>query len=1170
MTRDDTDLDPPSDANSRQRSDSTIPTAPIPDDTPPLDLDRLAVMLAAFESRTFSSNEAPERSSRPKGDSTEFLFELRECLRLALGSWPRPGDGPRRIGRFEVLEERGRGGFGIVYRAFDPVLRRFVALKVPRIEGLALPELRRRFLREARAAGALEHPNIVPVFEAGEDGPLCYLAAAFVDGPTLSSWLHTRISLVPPADAAALVAIMSDAVHHAHTRGVLHRDLKPSNVLLQGVAPGDDLRPARPVPRLTDFGLAKLLEDAGEESRSGVPMGSPSYMSPEQAAGRRREIGPLADVYGLGAIFYEILTGRPPLRGESPMETIALVLSEQPVPPRALRPGIPRELETICLTCLHKDPSRRYPSAEALAADLRRWLAGDPIQAQPIPIGERLGRWARRRPARVGVILLLGILGAISAGYLLARDSWLASHREELEAIASREREQRAEAERQAELAERRLDASRLKQADQALSLGEIERALDILDDLKPLPSGPDFTRGFLRSRAAAEMVPLRGHHRSVIQLAVAPGSGAIASVDLDERLLLHPAGNTAAPLTLTGVVEGATYPEFSPDSRFLAAFETDGSGDDHRLGLTVWDARSGRTIVQFRPEEAEGVPRWFGFPGDRLLAGSWVGEAGEATVLVWSLAAPASAPRSSPMATIRIPAGGQVACGGRWLAIASPGRLVLVDPRSGEVVRELPDAPAVPIGLALSPDGRSIAVCHEGGLFELRDSESGAVLGRTSIADPLSPPCFSPRGKWAGLIDRAGTVALLGRDGEGPHTFSAATDDTRKARMAFSPEEDRIALNVWSKAGDQEATTVRRIGDGEILATYLGRPQPLSSLAFAPDGRHVVLAGGPTLYCWRLDPPEDPPEPAGHLDEAWSAAFSPNGRYLATGSDDTDEPQTLKLWEVQTGRLVLGWKAHPATVSALAFRPDGGALASAGLEAREHLRLWEPETGTLIAELIGHTDRVRTVAFSPDGRLLASSGSDRTVRLWDGADGSPLDVLSGPTETVRQVAFSPDGRSLACCDNGGEVWMWDLATRVGRVVLSRSDTYTSLAFSPDGLLLAVADEGGSVTLLDGTTLTILSTLRVDDGRILSLAFSPDSRALAIAGESRAVRVWDPVACLEVLSLDELGSQVNDLAFSPDGRILVSCSHDGAVRFWRSPLVEAQDSLAGMRRPASQ
>jgi hypothetical protein len=353
-----------------------------------------------------------------------------------------PAPAPRllqRLGRFEIRAEVGRGRFGVVFRAYDPRLGREVALKVPRTDTLFTPELRARFQTEARAAAGLDHPNLVPVYEAGEEDGVCYIASAYCPGITLAAWLKQRSEPVPFREAAQLIVTLAEAVDHAHRHGVLHRDLKPANILLtrKSQTPNPKPQQAEKVPgcdlgfeiwhfepKVTDFGLAKLLDgaagaDTGPETQSGAILGTPHYMAPEQAEGQSKGVGPAADVYALGCILYELLTGRTPFQGGSTLDMLLLVRTREPVPPGRLRPRLPRDLETICLLCLRKEPSQRYASARALADDLRRFLAGQPIQARFRGKGPRLGRGLRRHPilAAAGTLAVaVGLLTVVTGG----------------------------------------------------------------------------------------------------------------------------------------------------------------------------------------------------------------------------------------------------------------------------------------------------------------------------------------------------------------------------------------------------------------------------------------------------------------------------------------------------------------------------------------------------------------------------------------------------------------------------------------------------------------------------------------------------------------------------------------------------------------------------------
>ena len=317
-----------------------------------------------------------------------------------------------RISGYEVQAILGHGGMGVVYRARHLRLDRAVALKMLLAGPYARPEDRERFQREARAVAALHHPNIVQVYDVGEVDGRPYFTMELVEGANLAD--QFRGVPQPARQAAALVATLAETMHAAHLSGIVHRDLKPANILL------DRDR----TPKVTDFGLARRLEGDGALTQSGVPMGTPSYMAPEQARGEKGAVVPATDVYALGAILYEMLTGRPPFRAETSSGTLLQVLHDDPVPPSRLNPGVPRDLATICVKCLSKEPQRRYASAAALAEDLGRFLRGESIAARPAGPLERLARWARRSPARAALLaaaVLVALTASGGAGWVIGQ-----------------------------------------------------------------------------------------------------------------------------------------------------------------------------------------------------------------------------------------------------------------------------------------------------------------------------------------------------------------------------------------------------------------------------------------------------------------------------------------------------------------------------------------------------------------------------------------------------------------------------------------------------------------------------------------------------------------------------------------------------------------------------
>ncbi len=362
----------------------------------------------------------------PQHIPTRAVAGAAEIMAAAIPQAEEPISEPPAVAGYEILGTLGAGGMGVVYKARQIKARRVVALKMIRGGWGAEPQRRSRFRTEIEAVAALAHPNIVPIYEVGEQEGCDFFSMEFMPG----GGLDAKLAGAPQAggEAAELVAQLAGAVQSAHRRGVVHRDLKPSNVLLA----------ADGTPKIADFGLAKRLEGESGQTRTGEILGTPCYMAPEQALGK---VGPACDIYSLGAILYELLTGRPPHQGVTPMDTLQQVMTLEPVRPSRLQPKVPRDLETICLKCLNRDPAKRYADAGSLADDLQRFLGNKPIRARPAGMVERALKWARRRPAAAALIAVLVVSVFGFLGGLL----W---HNAQLHEAAERERELAGAAER--------------------------------------------------------------------------------------------------------------------------------------------------------------------------------------------------------------------------------------------------------------------------------------------------------------------------------------------------------------------------------------------------------------------------------------------------------------------------------------------------------------------------------------------------------------------------------------------------------------------------------------------------------------------------------------------------------------------------------------------------
>jgi WD40 repeat protein len=1091
--------------------------------------DRVALLqkypeLAADLQSFFRNRDAMERIAEP------IKEQVPEPVTIGPASTDIPvGTFVRYFGDYELLQEIARGGMGVVWKARQTSLNRIVALKMILAGQLASAADVARFHSEAEAASHLDHPNIVPIYEIGEHEGQHYFSMKLVEGGSLASRGRQ-----PSEQAARLLVTVARAVHHAHQRGILHRDLKPGNILID----------AEGQPHVTDFGLAKRQGELGSATGdrgltvTGAIVGTPAYMSPEQARAEK-QLTTAVDIYSLGAILFEMLTGRPPFVAQSPLDTVLQLLEQEPPAPRSIYHDVDRDLETICLKCLNKDPQRRYDSAAALADDLQRWLGGEPILARPVGTGERLVKWVRRRPATAALIAVsvLAVLVLFASGFYFnvqLQEQVERAEKGEAAAIESAKNEatERRRADREADAAWAHQYAAHANLLASDWESANLGRIFDTLEIYRKPPAGRKDLRGwewYYQERLCHQDIrPLKGHKGIVLNVAFNPDGTRLATAGNDGTLNIWDAatGEILRIFKTDGAAVGSVA--YTPDGTQVAAAMYD--------TVKLFDGATGQEVRGFKTPAIMVSSIAFSPDGTRLATAGLT----DLTVRLWDVA-------------------------------------------TGKQLRAFDKHEFMLYGVAFSPDGTKIASADLAGSVKLWDAETGKEIhdfkadllpkgGPGNLGIDVSKlhaatsVSFSPDGSLLAAACSDGMVRVWEVDSGKVVRGYRGPAPTQSA--VYSPDGTRLA----SAHGDG---TVRLwdTATGDELRTIKGHTAAVHTVAFSPDGARLASGGFDgmakicdisagqsvrTLKTKAATPDTD-------FATVASVAISPDGTRIAAGCWDT----SVLLWDTMTGQRVQAFYHSKGSVNGVAFSPDGKQLAA--VAADESVLLWDTAIGKEARVLQGRgfpMGGYSSVAYSPDGGILAAaSESNACVDLWDPRSGAKLHTMNSTGRgQVLSVAFSLDGTQLATAGQTAIVEVWNIASlkepMPSFLMLETTSAVAGVAFGPGGKHLATANRDHTIQVWDLGARKVVHTLKGHVGPVNGVAFSSDGMRLASASDDGTVKLWDTVTGQELRTFKVHTGRVTSVAFNRDGSWLASAGRDSTVRLWDarplSPAVQAE------------
>jgi eukaryotic-like serine/threonine-protein kinase len=1016
------------------------------------------------------------------------------------------------IGPYKLLEQIGEGGFGVVYMAEqERPMRRKVALKIIK-PGMDTRQVIARFEAERQALALMDHPNIAKVFDAGETASgRPYFVMELVRGIPITAYCDQ--GKLPLHERLELFTHVCQAVQHAHYKGVIHRDIKPSNVLVA-------LHDGVPVVKVIDFGIAKAtgqeLTDKTLVTGFAQVLGTPLYCSPEQVAQGGLDIDTRTDVYSLGVLLYELLTGSTPfekerlrqaaydemrriIQEEEPprpstrMTTVgehsAVIAAQRASQPRRLAQVFRGELDWIVMKALEKDRARRYETPLAFAGDITRYLTNDTVEARPPSTVYRVGKFVRRHrwgtSVAAAAVLLLGMSTVLI---------WRAQH---LTETALQRTEIARDKAREALLAaNERLVVGLSYEGRLHLHQGrpvEARRALYEGLDLVPQTTLPPLwlTAPLLavEDRFFPPLTPdsaFAGHTDKVFSIAFSPDGHTALSASRDKTLKLWDLATGQEIRSFTGHTNGIHSVAFSPDGHTALS-----ASDDKTLKL--WDVATGQEIRTFRGHTDYVYSVAFSPDGRTALSGSF-----DHTLKLWDIA-------------------------------------------TAREIRSFTGHTHYVTSVAFAPDGRTALSGSWDRTLKLWDLDTAGEIrtfrGHTSYVWCIA---FAPDGRTALSGSQDGTLKLwdIATAGE-IRTYTGHTSAVFS--VAFSAD-GRTALS-----GDFDETLKRwDIATGQEMRTFAGHTGPVESVAFAPDGRTALSASDDkTLKLWDIASAKEIPTFTGHTNQVRAIALASDGRTALSGSAD----RTLKLWDLTTAQVIRTFTGHTNEIRAVAFAPDGHTALSACND--QTLKLWDLATAKEVRTFRGHAGYVESVAFAPDGRTALSGSYDRTLKLWDIATAGEIRTFTGHTDIITSVAFSPDGRTALSGSFDHTLKLWDIATaREIRSFTGHTHYVTSVAFAPDGRTALSGSYDCTLKLWDVARGKEIRTFTGHGSAVHSVAFSPDGRTALSGSGDKTLKLWDVATGKEICAFAGHIERVYSVAFSTDGHRALSASQDGTLKLW--------------------